>query len=252
LHTFCEQCLNDEIGRQKRNNQEQFTCPVCGWKYDNLESVDHLPIDFHSQSLLDIVKSFRIVEKEWEEEGTNLPVFCVQCSEEYDEKNEASHFCSDCRCLLCLEHVQRHKKMKKTKSHDLQLVDQVERDEIIMLSKSDDFCLKHEEDKLKFVCSCGELICLRCAVMEHKSHQQVEIDVAAEQERETLRKLIMKTEENINSNEAFLIELLQMMEKIDERYKEECTKIDNAADELKKLIDVRVVELKNQVKEKKR
>lgn len=243
LHTFCEQCLKDEIDRQKRNEQEKFACPVCSRKYDDdVKSVEHLPIDFHSQSSLDIVKSFRNVEKEWEEEGTNSPVFCVQCSEEYGEKNEASHFCSDSRCLLCLEHVQRHKKMRKTKDHALQPVDQIERDKIIMLSKSDDYCLKHEEDKLRFVCSCGELICLHCAVMEHKPHQQVEIDAVAEEEKEKLRKLITQTEKDAASKEVFLIELLQMMDRIEKRCEDECTKIDNAANELKKLIDERVVE----------
>ena len=250
-HTYCEQCL-DTYHQTEQSKNQAFACPNCKKVFNNIKSIKELPVNFLIQSSLDLMKE--LWNELFEDDNkSDTPIYCIRCLKDKDEQTPAIKFCEDCKFPLCVLHDQLHQQGKKTKDHTLLSIDQVDKKQLLTdVSNRKPSCPKHKDEKLKYVCDCQELICPYCAIIDHKEHKQVEIEKAANGERDKLKQLVMETQKDAEQTAKSLSEFIDMMDRIEKKCNSECAKAEEAGQELKKQIDARVAKLVDELKGKKK
>jgi tripartite motif-containing protein 71 len=184
--------------------------------------------------------------------NATAPAFCSCCVSEYEEKVVAVKYCKACNLTLCNDHVNLHQKSMKTRSHILESVDKIPMHQIVENTKKlFPTCEKHSNERLKFVCECGQLTCRDCALNEHKIHNHKNIEEAALEEKPKLKNLVMETYNSTKLIENYLVELTEMIKKIEKKCTSECSKVEEAGKQLKSQIDKRITALVNDIKAKK-
>jgi DNA-binding beta-propeller fold protein YncE len=158
------------------------------------------------------------------------------CFEDQREQNECIQLYQDPEIPLCEDGTSV-------------FVDQIPKDELFdSIEKLLTSCSKHKNEELKFVCQCGELICLRCAI-EHQDHIKEEMEETTEDDRVNIEQLVMQNQRDVQLIEESLSEVIGTMERIEKSCFNECTKILNEAKLLKAQIDRKVKKLVNEIKE---
>lgn len=277
-HTFCEQCLNKFLQKKKSKNQS-LSCPRCMQVFERIQNIKELPVDLLIQSTMDLTRerssSTRVATmttttaaaaKNTTTKTTSIatstatsttsasstPALCSCCINEYEEKIAAIKYCKDCNLSLCNDHVNLHQKSMKTRSHKLEGIDKIPEHQIVGSTKKlFPICDKHTNERLKFACECGQLTCRDCALNEHKIHNHKNIEEAALEEKPKLKNLVMETNNNTKPIENYLVELTEMIKKIEKKCTSECLKVEEAGKQLKSQIDKRVTALVNDIKAKK-
>jgi DNA-binding beta-propeller fold protein YncE len=173
-------------------------------------------------------------------------VCCYRClQEDIGEHIDATNFCNDCKVSLCDTHIALHNKAKKNKDHSV--VPIMALASLPVEIQVGSFCSKHFDEKLKFYC-CDELICRDCAVNEHRQHEFKEIELVANEERGVLKQLVMQSQKDIPLVEKTLSDVVEMLERIQDKCIKDCEKIETVAKELKDHIDQRAASLANEIK----
>ena len=127
-------------------------CPVCR-KEEKLpqEGVRGLPAAHHLSSIIEVAEMLNIKDT-----STEL-VSGRECSSEGCDKVPVAWCANDCG-YLCEECSDNHSKMRVTKSHDMRLIKELQKDQDIPL-----FCKRHKEQYRQYQCmDCKKLVCHEC------------------------------------------------------------------------------------------
>ena len=176
LHTFCCECLE----RHALTNQKQefYRCPECqaqiripeGKRFDDLQS------SFLHNSLLSLLAVQR--------NGEGNEISCSTCQKKSAEIN----YCFDCEKFMCPDCVKAHEVFRDTifQGHKVTPVRQFQAADYEALLKRQSFCSEkyHEKEVTKFFCvGCQSCVCQVCINTDHKSHDVVPLEKAADDEK---------------------------------------------------------------------
>ena len=176
LHTFCCECLE----RHALTSQKQgfYRCPECqaqicipeGKRFDNL------PSSFLHNSLLSLLAVRR--------SGEGSEISCSTCQKKSAEIN----YCFDCEKFMCPDCVKAHEVFRDTifQGHKVTPVRQFQAADYEALLKRQSFCSEkyHEKEVTKFFCvGCQSCVCQVCINTDHKSHDVVPLEKAADDEK---------------------------------------------------------------------
>lgn len=111
---------------------------------------------------------------------------CTGC----EENVAASHFCTDCAEWLCEPCAQAHRRVKVTKDHNVESVNQMSASAAASSGSSSSatlaskrrslMCPTHPKELLKLYCeTCVKLTCRDCQLGEHRDHKYQFVQVAS-------------------------------------------------------------------------
>ena len=179
-HTFCLYCL-EEVVRGKAPG-DKIPCPVCREKIEIPADGIH---NFRTNLLISELIERKALVKQTVDENA---VMCI-CNEdsERDPDKVAKWYCVYCGEKLCDQCRNVHRIQRVTKEH--RVVEIGNEENKYLLNSKPNFCEKHTSEQIKLYCfDCKLPICTICYAVEHKNHRSGEIDVAAEEQRQILRK----------------------------------------------------------------
>ena len=176
LHTFCCECLE----RHALTSQKQgfYRCPECQAQIRIPEGkrFDNLPSSFLHNSLLSLLAVRR--------SGEGNEISCSTCQKKSAEIN----YCFDCEKFMCPDCVKAHEVFRDTifQGHKVTPVRQFQAADYEALLKRQSFCSEkyHEKEVTKFFCvGCQSCVCQVCINTDHKSHDVVPLEKAADDEK---------------------------------------------------------------------
>ena len=176
LHTFCCECLE----RHALTSQKQgfYRCPECQAQIGIPEGkrFDNLPSSFLHNSLLSLLAVRR--------SGEGNEISCSTCQKKSAEIN----YCFDCEKFMCPDCVKAHEVFRETlfQGHKVTPVRQFQATDYEALLKRQSFCSVkyHEKEVTKFFCvGCQSCVCQVCIATDHKSHDVVPLEKAADDEK---------------------------------------------------------------------
>ena len=176
LHTFCCECLE----RHALTSQKQgfYRCPECQAQIRIPEGkrFDNLPSSFLHNSLLSLLAVRR--------SGEGSEISCSTCQKKSAEIN----YCFDCEKFMCPDCVKAHEVFRETlfQGHKVTPVRQFQATDYEALLKRQSFCSVkyHEKEVTKFFCvGCQSCVCQVCIATDHKSHDVVPLEKAADDEK---------------------------------------------------------------------
>ena len=176
LHTFCCECL----ARHALTSQKQgfYRCPECQAQIRIPEGkrFDNLPSSFLHNSLLSLLAVRR--------SGEGNEISCSTCQKKSAEIN----YCFDCEKFMCPDCVKAHEVFRDTifQGHKVTPVRQFQAADYEALLKRQSFCSEkyHEKEVTKFFCvGCQSCVCQVCINTDHKSHDVVPLEKAADDEK---------------------------------------------------------------------
>ena len=176
LHTFCCECLE----RHALTSQKQgfYRCPECQAQIGVPEGkrFDNLPSSFLHNSLLSLLAVRR--------SGEGKEISCSTCQKKSAEIN----YCFDCEKFMCPDCVKAHEVFRDTifQGHKVTPVRQFQAADYEALLKRQSFCSEkyHEKEVTKFFCvGCQSCVCQVCINTDHKSHDVVPLEKAADDEK---------------------------------------------------------------------
>ena len=176
LHTFCCECLE----RHALTSQKQgfYRCPECQAQIRIPEGkrFDNLPSSFLHNSLLSLLAVRR--------SGEGSEISCSTCQKKSAEIN----YCFDCEKFMCPDCVKAHEVFRDTifQGHKVTPVRQFQAADYEALLKRQSFCSEkyHEKEVTKFFCvGCQSCVCQVCINTDHKSHDVVPLEKAADDEK---------------------------------------------------------------------
>ena len=208
LHTFCCQCLEKHARASHRHGK--FRCPECQAQIDLPEGnrFDSLPTSFFHNSLLSLLAV--------RQSGDGSSITCGNCK----KKSSDAHYCFDCARFMCPDCLSAHEIMRAAfEGHKVMAVKEFHTEDYEALLKRQPFCSKqyHEREITRFFClSCQSCVCHACIVTDHRNHEVILLDKAADNEKgnimaeaaatrqneKALKDAIRKFEETISKLEA--------------------------------------------------
>ena len=178
LHYYCKQCilkLSLIIGKDK-----PFCCPECrkeailpGGNEDNLQTAF-------------FVNRFKALYDQQERALSKEEVKCEMCS---TSRDKAEAFCRQCGMFFCGDCIKSHQRMKVFDGHEIISVDEVKKaraKDVLTQNPPAKKCQLHDELLKIFCFDCNCLICLACAVEDHRDHDFEFNHVAATKKRNEL------------------------------------------------------------------
>ena len=172
LHTYCKNCLKRHGGERPK-----FNCPKCRYLVvlpD--ETVDSLPNNF----LVENLKEYRDL--------FNFALLCGSCE---NEGNQAVSFCHDCGCFLCQGCIEAHRRLGPLRMHKLSTISELQEKKCNPLSQQHQQCKKHPKHDLTLFCKdtkCKVPLCATCGLVDHRTHELVDITSAVDEIVEDMRK----------------------------------------------------------------
>lgn len=188
LHSFCLTCLEERYkqqqGDQKQNpatntgsqGLSRLKCPTCGQEFlvPQKGIIGFLDNQFMLESLSKISRKKETTER-----------VCTSC----EDKSPATSYCLDCTDWLCDACVQAHQRVRVTKDHTVQTMEEYRANASSTLEDQRPiFCGTHPHEPLKLFCgNCEKLTCRDCQLLEHKDHKYQFVKESACSYREYLR-----------------------------------------------------------------
>ena len=208
LHTFCCQCLENHARASHR--QGKFRCPECQAQIDLPEGnrFDSLPTSFFHNSLLSLLAV--------RQSGDGSSITCGNCK----RKSSDVHYCFDCARFMCPDCLSAHEVMRAAfEGHKVMPVKEFQTEDYEALLKRQPYCSEqyHEREITRFFClSCQSCVCHACIVTDHRNHEVILLDKAADNEKcnimaeaagtreneKALKDVIRKFEETISKLES--------------------------------------------------
>ena len=242
LHTFCCECLKEHALTSQRDGF--YRCPECQTHVGIPEGnrFDRLPNSFLHNSLLSLLAVRR------SNDGNEIS--CSMCQ----KKSAKINYCFDCEKFMCPDCVKAHDLFRTAafEGHKVTPVKQFQPEDYEALLKRQPFCSKkyHEREVTRFFClQCQDCVCHVCIVTDHKSHDVVPLDKAADDEKanimaeaELMKEKVQACSDFIRQLETTQLELEtnittakrsvsqtaeQMVAKIREREREAITALEN-------------------------
>ena len=156
LHTFCKNCLEAWLRRQREG---QLSCPTCRQITECPNSnINSLPSNLFYKQMVEIVEAYSGTAQE------DDSLHCGNCV----EKKPLNFYCFDCNTFLCEKCAGAHSKSKLFKGHHVKEIGKFESSDVQDYARKSNVCKKHK-DELRFYCeNCNICICRDCAILEHR------------------------------------------------------------------------------------
>ena len=156
LHTFCKNCMEAWLRRQREG---QLRCPTCRRITECSNSnIDSLPSNLFYRQMVEIVEAYS---------GTGQEADSLYCGN-FEEKKPLKFYCFDCNTFSCDECAGTHSKWKSFKGHHVKEIGKFESSDVQDYARKSNVCKKHK-DELRFYCeNCNICICRDCAILEHR------------------------------------------------------------------------------------
>ena len=209
LHTFCCQCLENHARASHR--QGKFRCPECQAQIDLPKlgnQFDSLPTSFFHNSLLSLLAVRQV--------GHGSSINCGNCK----RKSSDVHYCFDCARFMCRGCLNAHEVMRAAfEGHKVMPVKEFQAVDYESLLRRQSYCTEqyHQQEITRFFClPCQSCVCHVCVVTEHRNHEFILLDKAADIEKvdivaeaaatreneKALKDVIRKYEETISTLET--------------------------------------------------
>ncbi|XP_078584850.1 E3 ubiquitin-protein ligase TRIM56-like [Branchiostoma floridae x Branchiostoma japonicum] len=195
LHTFCLPCLERMLEAEPGG---KFSCPVC--RLDVPLAQDGGAREF--------TKNFKL------EDATQKPLKSVSFSTQEPETactacdtgSQSMYYCIDCTDYLCQVCTDAHDRMKVFQSHRVVTVEELRSSEVAddLRSRETSKCPCHNEVNKFYCTTCLSVVCLHCVVVNHKDHDYLEIQEAAEKERVRLSEKLSTVQRRVEQQEQWL------------------------------------------------
>ena len=203
LHTFCCECLKEDALKSQR--QGFYRCPECQTHVCIPEGnrFDRLPSSFLHNSLLSLLAVRR------SNDGNEIS--CSMCQKKSAEIN----YCFDCEKFMCPDCVKAHDLFRTAafEGHKDTPVKQFQPEDYEALLKRQSFCSQkyHEREVTRFFClQCQDCVCHVCIVTDHKSHDVVPLDKAADEEKANIMAEAERMKEKAQGCSDFICQLEKM------------------------------------------
>ena len=200
LHTFCKNCLEAWLSRQREG---QLSCPTCRQITECSNSnIDSLPSNLFYKQMVEIVEAYSGRGQEADS------LYCGNC----EKKKDLKFYCSDCNTFLCEECAGAHSKWKLFKGHHVKEIGKFESSDVQDYARKSNLCKKHK-DELRFYCeNCNICICRDCAILEHRDNRKHNI-VSLEQGFENKKSDITSKMKDVEAIASRLRHQKQTLEK---------------------------------------
>ena len=178
FHTFCCECLEKHARVSQRHGK--FRCPECQAEIHLPQGnrFEALPTSFLHNSLMNILAV--------RQSGDGTNVTCGNCK----RTSSNVHYCFDCARFMCYECVNAHEIIRDAfEGHRIMPVRDFQDQDYEALLKRQPFCTKkyHEREITRFYClQCQCCVCHLCIVTDHRSHEAILLDEAADNEKENI------------------------------------------------------------------
>ncbi|XP_066269592.1 E3 ubiquitin-protein ligase TRIM56-like [Branchiostoma lanceolatum] len=197
LHTFCLPCLERVLETEPGGT---LSCPTCrlhvplpedgGREFKNNACVRKL-----QEAAQKPLKSVSFSTQEPE-------TACTAC----DTGSQSRYYCIDCTDYLCQVCTDAHGRMKVFQSHRVVTVGDLRSSRVAddLRSRETSKCPCHNEVNKFYCVTCLSVICLHCVVVNHKDHDYLEIQEAAEKERAKLGEKLTAVQRHVEQQEQWL------------------------------------------------
>eukprot|EP00731_Ephydatia_muelleri_P033687 Em0035g24a len=184
LHSFCQQCLNQEIERS--GTKQNMECPTCQRSITIPEGgVNAIPENLHLGFEVEVAGYMSKIGSDGEKP-------CDACID--GSTGPAVVFCCTCHELLCAYCYESHKRNRKMSDHSIVGLDMNSLKLLPSLMKpTDHLCSQrdHEAKVLKFYCkTCQLLTCRDCTLFCHKDHIVAEMCNMAKVHRDDMKEAL--------------------------------------------------------------
>lgn len=239
LHTFCAKCLQvlwqQAADKVIRCPQCRATAPAIG------SSVKALPLNFSAARLVDIVE---MQDRLFYEE---TPPTCQSCQ----DKKDAVASCTPCGIFLCKSCLGVHKTLRLTSSHQINSLADIKSGKVTVpsiLDHSQEMCTIHPDKPLELYCKRDKcLICLGCAVVQHRSHEYDFISQIAKEQKEEVFSTLPNFREHMKHVKRIAAEVKQMQDQVQERRQNNVDFINRAFLEIANVLSTRKQQLLDSV-----
>ena len=191
LHTFCLKCLqqyaeglskkpvDSKKPGESKEPGDNTNCPLCRQEFVIPQGgIASLPGNFFIEKLVDLRKGSDV--------NGLMCELCVEKGETADVKKVAKWRCVNCGENMCDHCSKAHKNSRLSRSH--QVVDIGGELTDIHFKLWSSFCEKHSDKQIELFCDdCQKVICIKCCLIEHKSHNISDIELMAEKFRQKLQ-----------------------------------------------------------------
>ncbi|XP_013400910.1 E3 ubiquitin-protein ligase TRIM71-like [Lingula anatina] len=221
-HTFCQHCLQDHLDRNFQG-QPNFPCPICRRQCDlpsggvSELQTNHLLVSIsHTVGQVEKAKDTKICEVCCLKNVLNPPMaikHCLKCEES---------MCGDCSS----EHVLH----KLNRDHKLFPVDQLGSDEHLteLRARQSVPCDHNNKEPVEIFCPvCKKYICAKCSFLEHKGHDCLGINAAADKRKEKLELLVRPIEKKSLLYDQFKTTAEDQKKSVEEERKKAKSEVNN-------------------------
>jgi len=177
----CQDCLRQFAGRGGK--ALSMFCPICD---RNIQVPGgHICCFPNDEDTLTILEVYKLVEAY----KTDF-VPCIGCDLNADAR------CLECRENYCEDHANFHSITSATKGHTIvKFMDILADPAKILRANGIQMCAKHVENALDAVCgTCNSLVCLVCALTEHRGHNIKEVAETVGVLKERIAPILEKVE----------------------------------------------------------
>ena len=234
LHSFCLKCL--ERWYETSGGGDSVKCPTCQAlsMVPPSEDLQDLPTSFHLNGLIDV-----ITIKECN--SASSQVTCGNC----DKKSSDASYCFQCCMFYCQQCVTAHNIMRINTNHRVLAIKEFQDKDCEDLLKRPAFCprQRHQKEELKYFCKdCKMAVCQTCGSLGHVGHTFTHIEDEAQRQKTEL-KTIFETQR----------QHLQALKNAVRQLDEDCTRVIQQDDEMKRNIQrfadslIEVIEAKKQI-----
>ncbi|XP_068724843.1 uncharacterized protein [Montipora capricornis] len=217
LHTFCKNCLEAWL-RKQRNGE--LSCPSCRHitHCDN-NDIQRLPSNLFCKQLVEIVEAYG-------GQGQEDSPPCGNC----DERRHLKFYCSNCNFFLCEDCARFHKKVKPFKGHEIKEIGNFESGDLQDYSRRANVCKYHQDENRFFCVKCGICICRDCAILEHQDHKKISLEQGIESNE-------LEIEAKMREVRANRTRLITFRGTLEERKLKQGSDIEEATKEVKRVAE---------------
>ena len=237
FHVYCKDCLQrlvvtDQQGQLSlRCRQSTLLPPTTG--------VSGLQPAFHIYHLLEIKDALEKVKEPKKAQ-------CDKCK----TPRPATSYCRDCGEFICTMCVTIHTEWDMFAKHEVVALEQLESKmkQVNALKKVTLYCSLHEGKELELYCeTCKELICHNCTVKKHKDHQYDLVSDTFDAHKAEITESIKPLESQLNAVSKSLDDINLQSKELNDHRDVNKANVQKQAQELHDLIEMRKVELFNQI-----
>ncbi|XP_046373638.2 E3 ubiquitin-protein ligase TRIM71-like [Haliotis rufescens] len=131
------------------------------------------------------------------EEGVVRARYCGLCEEGHPAEGRCMNCCED----LCTNCIKYHERLRVTALHNILLFEPGATSDIVVPTRSNTDCHKHNEP-LKFYCqTCKQAVCRDCILTAHKGHQAVDLTDEVDNAKKEAERLLKRVQNSVRRSE---------------------------------------------------